>query len=1734
MGASGFRHSAVPVQGNSKTRSWARRLTGVAAAGTLMGGLLVVVTAGTATAVSLPTPPAGATFVSNHSGADAVTGCAAPSFTSIQAAVTAASANATIYVCAGTYNESVSIAKPLTLDGAEFGVDARTRSGVETIIDGSGGVSYVAGATSGTLNGFTLNGYTGGTGEVQAANVGSAWNLSNNVVDVSNGGYYLDTDGLVNPSPSTISQNEFVQATLSSASSGDFGQAVLLWANTSNNVTISNNAFDNLSGPGAGINTTGTGTCSTFPDTTNLSNDLTISGNSFTDNGAPYVDPAFGAGLTDENFVAMFCTSGAQIDANTVTITDANDGGAETPIYLGGGNWNSVINANSLTGNGASNASGINLNSDFYPPGTGVSITSNTVSGFLDGIHVRDGEFGAPGGGTSSDFTISGNQVTNSSSFGIDISDGSNGTVDNNSALGSTTEDCEDASTGTGTAGTADSWVGDTGQTSSPAGLCQSSDSVTSTPANSTITLGQAGNDLATISGNAVDGSPTGAVSFYECGPTTVPTVCSSTSEPVGSAVAVSAAPGHTATATSLSFTPTATGYWCFNALYSGSAAYVAGQDNRTSECVDVTASGVAITTTPTNSSVALSSSNTDGATLTGNATGGSPTGTVNFFECGPNPAATGCTPGAQAVGTAVALVPGAGNTATAASPSFIPSSAGTWCFAISYNGDSNYSSQFQGGGSECFTVAHVATSTATTPTLATIALGSSDTDTAKVTGTAVGGSPTGSVSFYECGPTTVATPCTSTTNAVGSPVALTAGAANTATALSASFTPTSTGFWCFAGVYSGDGDYSSSQDTTSGECVNVTKASTATLTTPTHTTVVVGGSNTDQVTVTGNATGGSPTGSVTFYQCGSTTVATACTSTANPIGSAVNLTAGTGNTATATSPSFTPTGTGFWCFAGVYSGDSNYTASSDTTVDECFSVTKGTTTTHTVPTHATVVLGSTNTDGVTVTGSASPGSPTGTVSFYQCGPTTVATTCSSTTHQVGTAVALTPGASGSSAATSASFTPTATGFWCFAAVYSGDANYQGSMDTTTTECFTVTAATSTTASAPTSTTVPLGNTNTDVATVTGNTAGGSPTGTVTFYQCGPTTVATACTSTAHQVGSPVTLVPGASNTASATSPSFMATATGFWCFGAVYSGDTNYGGSSDTTTAGCFHVTSTTSTTVTTPTNSTLTLGQADTDLATVTGNAAGGSPTGTVSFFECGPTATATPCTSTTHPVGSAVALTAGASNTATATSLAFTPTATGFWCFTANYSGDGNYFASSDTTTDECVNVVASGNTFTTSAPTTASFVLGGSDTDNATVTGNAAGGSPTGTVSFFECGPTATATPCSSTAHQVGTAVAVAAGASNTATATSASFTPTAAGFWCFAADYSGGASYFSSSDASTDECFDVTAASTAITTVPTASTILLGASNTDLVAVTGNAGAGAPAGTVSFYACGPSTSPAPCTSTTTAVGSPVHLTAGSGNASTATSASFTPTSTGTWCFAGVYSGSSAYLTSSDTTTDECFHVTAGSTATTSLPTQSTIVTGSSDSDSVTVTGNGAGGSPTGTVQFYECGPTTTATACTSTTNPVGTAVALAAGASNTATASSISFTPSATGFWCFASVYSGNAQYLGSSDQSTGECVDVMATAAGLEILTTSLPPATVGTPYSATISASGGKQPYHWSATKMPPGIGFNKLTGVIAGTPKRKGTFTVTIRVKDSTKPHHQKTSQVLTLTVS
>jgi hypothetical protein len=75
-----------------------------------------------------------------------------------------------------------------------------------------------------------------------------------------------------------------------------------------------------------------------------------------------------------------------------------------------------------------------------------------------------------------------------------------------------------------------------------------------------------------------------------------------------------------------------------------------------------------------------------------------------------------------------------------------------------------------------------------------------------------------------------------------------------------------------------------------------------------------------------------------------------------------------------------------------------------------------------------------------------------------------------------------------------------------------------------------------------------------------------------------------------------------------------------------------------------------------------------------------------------------------------------------------------------------------------------------------------------------------------------------------------------------------------------------------------------------------------------------------------------------------------------------------------------------------------------------------------------------------------------------------------------------------------------------------------------------LPSATVNTPYTATIAASGGTPPYRFSSTTFPDNLILSD-TGQITGTPATFGTFPVNVTVVDNM---GNSAVQTFTITVS
>jgi outer membrane protein assembly factor BamB len=71
----------------------------------------------------------------------------------------------------------------------------------------------------------------------------------------------------------------------------------------------------------------------------------------------------------------------------------------------------------------------------------------------------------------------------------------------------------------------------------------------------------------------------------------------------------------------------------------------------------------------------------------------------------------------------------------------------------------------------------------------------------------------------------------------------------------------------------------------------------------------------------------------------------------------------------------------------------------------------------------------------------------------------------------------------------------------------------------------------------------------------------------------------------------------------------------------------------------------------------------------------------------------------------------------------------------------------------------------------------------------------------------------------------------------------------------------------------------------------------------------------------------------------------------------------------------------------------------------------------------------------------------------------------------------------------------------------------------LALLTGALPSATVKATYRVPLAATGGRMPYHWTATGtlLNDGLSFDTATGMIVGIPRRSGIFTLSVKVQDA-----------------
>ena len=554
-----------------------------------------------------------------------------------------------------------------------------------------------------------------------------------------------------------------------------------------------------------------------------------------------------------------------------------------------------------------------------------------------------------------------------------------------------------------------------------------------------------------------------------------------------------------------------------------------------------------------------------------------------------------------------------------------------------------------------------------------------------------------------------------------------------------------------------------------------------------------------------------------------------------------------------------------------------------------------------------------------------------------------------------------------------------------------------------------------------------------DTATVTGTPAASTPAGTVTyeFFTNGTGSGTPAATQT-------VTLNADGTVPDSAVQGPLAA---GAYSFIAVYSGDSNYTGSTSAVEPLTISQGSTTTATAildaATRQAPSGVLGESVFDTATVTGSPAAFTPTGTVTYeFFTNGTGSGMPASMQTVTLNA---------NGTVPDSAIHGPLAAGAYSFIAVYSGDGNYQGSASAVEPLTINQGTSStattilDAATNLAPT---GVLGESVYDTATVTTTPKPFTATGTVTyeFFTNGSGSGAPASTQTVTLV-----------NGVVPNSSPTGPLMAGAYSFIAVYSGDGNYQGSTSAVEPLTINQGTSSTATTILDAgggAPTGVLGESVYDTATVMGSA-AFTPTGTVTYEFF----------TTLDGTGPHTDQTVDLVNGAVPNSSPTGPLAAGAYSFIAVYSGDGNYNGSASPVEPLTINKGASSTATTILDATTgqlpSGVLGESVFDTATVTGTPAAFAPTGTVtyEFFANGTGAGAPVSTETVtlNADGTVP------------NSAAHGPLAAGAYSFIAIYSGDGNYTGSTSPVEPLTISQGSTATATEILdaTTGQPPSGV-------------------------------------------------------------------------
>lgn len=282
--------------------------------------------------------------------------CSTPSFATIQSAVDTAVAGDTIQVCAGTYDEQVSIDKAITLRGAQYGIAGSLHAGAESVVKGFSVTNAnvivdgfkVDPGTSASGVGLT---FVGGTAETVEDNIITDYGYDATAHQGSEAVLLSGTSGMLFQHNLLENPTATGQAQFSSAAAQN---GVFAGSGVSNDVEVLNNVFRGAS---------------TYPGT-----DI---GLSYTSGTSPVISGNVSTG--GATLVTLFNSTGGEVTNNTFT-GDPNVTGSV--IYVGGGDTNTTISNNSVSG-GYFGVAFRNVYGD-GPNGT-ATVTGNSLTGNYGG-----------------------------------------------------------------------------------------------------------------------------------------------------------------------------------------------------------------------------------------------------------------------------------------------------------------------------------------------------------------------------------------------------------------------------------------------------------------------------------------------------------------------------------------------------------------------------------------------------------------------------------------------------------------------------------------------------------------------------------------------------------------------------------------------------------------------------------------------------------------------------------------------------------------------------------------------------------------------------------------------------------------------------------------------------------------------------------------------------------------------------------------------------------------------------------------------------------------------------------------------------------------------------------------------------------------------------------------------------------------------------------------------------